>query len=203
MSIRVRLTSSALAILICSTWAGGAVNMTAAAATSSPPPGIVTRAIDQMVTNPPLFNDRRAQLKISDASAVGIVQAINIADTPIYIAILPSDAGVAKTVTRQIQTGYGKPGTYVSVVGNQYDAISTFFAVQDLLGQAFREQRNTGTAAVLTRFVQLVGDRAHGIEPIRRSFAWLPALIVVGVGLTLASAYGLYQWSRRRTSDQR
>ena len=199
MSTLVRIVSSVLALFIGGSIALGALwTPPAYAQPHQPqiPPPVVRNAIDDLEAHPPLVNDERAELRITRTEAAGVIRTINNGGTPIYIVILPSSAGEPVTVTQQVRAGYDKPGTYVSVVGIQYLAASSLFPVRDLMLQAFREQRNNGTAAVLTRFSQMVSDRAGGVIPVRQPVDWFPILLVGGVVVLVFGAYSLYSWRR-------
>lgn len=167
-----------------------------------PPQAVVLAAISGLIADPPLYNDPRAPLAIGPLGVRSIEAAAMAADTPVFIAVLPSTIGKPEVVTRQIHKGVGKPGSYVSVVGTRYEAQSTLFPVHDLLTRAFMQERQSGTAGVLTRFIELVGQRAHGTEAVPAPFPWREVLVLGAVALILLGCYSIFVIIRRRGNTQ-
>lgn len=196
MRARARIGSIMLAAVFVSATTIGVLGSGPAFADKTPPPQVVQAAIGRLIANPPLVNDRRAQLRISETAASELIESISAGGTPIYIVILPSNAGDPEVVNRQIRTGYRQPGTYVSIVGSQYLATSSLFPVRDLMLEAFRQERNNGTAAVLTSFSSKVSQRANGVPRPPHRFPWAPFLIVGGVVVMALGGYVAF--SRRR-----
>jgi len=175
---------------------------TAPAHGMAPPPfnAEVTAAITQLSQNPPLYSDPTAPLALDPAGVTQVQDAIAAAGTPIYVALLPSRAGKALTVTKQLRDGIRQPGTYVAVTGQAYDSTSDLFDVDGLIQQAFAAKRTAGPAAVLAEFAMLVGERAHGQATATAARSpWSVILLAIIVCIVFGAGY----WVFRRRANRR
>lgn len=159
-------------------------------------------AIKQLRTNPPLYSSGGAPLRLNPAEQVAVRASIAAAEAPVFVAILPGARDTAKVsgTARQLRAGVAQPGTYLAIVGTVYDTFSTQLDAKPLLTRAFSEERDNGTAAVISRFAELVGQQAHGTTPPPAGFPWIPTLIGAGViGVLLA---GYFTMEAIRDRDQ-
>lgn len=147
-----------------------------------------TRILDDAVTglkkNPPVYVDPRAQLELTQEEQDQLALHIKATDDPIYVAVLPSQAGRPTVVTETIANEIGKPGVYVTIVGVVYSAYATEFEAKHLLTQAFLQERHDGQAAVLNRFVDLTSEQLRGEIPEPQPFP--PFFIVIVSCMVLA-----------------
>ena len=196
------LPRRATLILICAAFLFSAATSgaTAAKAVMPTPTAPVEAAILGLRTNPPMYNAHRGALVVTAEEQAAVVAAINAAQTPIYMAIVPSSSGKPSVVIAQIYAALKLPGTYLTIVETTYETYSTLFDVQPLLTRAFTEQRENGTAAVLIRFAELVGQQAHGTLPPPDAFEWVPALVFVGAVVILGLGYLLWRRAANRRS---
>lgn len=151
----------------------------ASASAMAPTRNDVEHAVAELKAKPPIYSDPAAPLAIDDAQIVEVTASIAAAQTPIFIAIVPNTGGKASDVARKLHRGLGEPGTYVGVSGTAYGTFSTDLDAQPLLTRAFAEERAHGTAAVLTRFSQLVGEQVRDPAPAEPPFPWAAILVVL------------------------
>lgn len=152
----------------------------------------VAAAIESLRSDPPLYNDHRAPLALDPAGADQVRASIAAAGTPIYLAILPTGSGKARTVCAELSAGLDKPGTYVAVVGQSYSATSNEVNVDGLMQEAFASERNAGTAAVLVEFTQLVSERARGGDGGRPGVPWTTIALVVALVAVAGVGYAVH-----------
>ena len=104
---------------------------------------------------------------LSGSDEAALERAITEKDAdPMFIAVLPESAreespdGTATGVASLIHDRLGRAGTYVVVAGGYYGGGSDGlgFSARPLLGEAVEQHRADGPAAVLTDFVDRVGD---------------------------------------------
>jgi hypothetical protein len=165
------------------------VSVTAAAE----PVDLIDISVTALRVSPPFFQVPRAPLGIDPSQTDAVVASLQAAGTPIYVVILPGSADRAVGTSREIQQKMGLPGTYLSIVGTVYDTYSTEFSSKPVLTRAFAEQRNNGTAAVITRFAELCGQAAVGPLPTPDVVAWRPTLIVIGLVLLGGAGYLVFR----------
>lgn len=156
-----------------------------------PPHPVVSAAISGLRDRSPIFVDPSAPLAPNADQVRGLEQAVARAGTPILIAIVPSGAGRARDVAQQLRTGVDRPGTYVAVSGEVYEATSDVIDARGLMQQAFASGRNSGTAAVLLDFIELAADRAAGRESKPTGPQIGPEIAVVVVVVVALIAYAL------------
>lgn len=145
---------------------------------------ILDEAIASLKQNPPIYVDPRAQLKLTKEQQDALAVQIQATGDPIFVAILPSQAGRPTVVTETIAKEIGKPGVYVTIVGVVYSAYATNFEAKHLLTQAFLQERHDGQAAVLSRFVDLSSQQLRGETPQPQPFP--PFFIVIVACMALA-----------------
>lgn len=176
------------------------VGSTAAAEPPPAPLPPLAIAIKELRTDPPLYSSGGAPLRLNVAGQARVRASIAAARTPIFVAILPGarDTTKVKGTARQLRAGVAETGTYLAVVGTVYDTFSTELDAQPLLTRAFAEERDNGTAAVISRFAELVGQKSRGTLPPPTSFPWLPTLIGAGLIALLLAGYFTAQAVRDR-----
>ncbi|MDP3971856.1 MAG: hypothetical protein Q8P61_02965 [Candidatus Nanopelagicales bacterium] len=174
---------------------------TSASAAGDPPskPQVVA-AVNSLRQGPPIFVDPKAPLALQPAEIRELEQAISTAGTPIVVAILPSGAGRARDVARQLRAGVDRPGTYVAISGEVYEATSDVIDVRGLMQRAFASGRNNGTSAVLIDFVELAGARAQGREETRTGPEVGPEIVVIALVVIALIAFAIIP-ARRRPVD--
>ncbi len=109
-----------------------------------------------------VFVDPSAENALTSSEAAALTAQADSAGIPLFIAVLPESAaggGTADETLSALNSEVGLAGVYAVVVGNQFRAGSTSGSASDLATQAFRAQRDSGVAAVLTEFVTLAADR--------------------------------------------
>lgn len=140
---------------------------------------ILDEAVSSLKQDPPVYVDPRAQLKLTSEEQDELALHIQATGDPMFVAVLPSQAGRPTVVTETIAKEVGKPGVYVTIVGVVYSAYATDFEAKHLLTQAFLDERHYGQAAVLNKFVDLASEQLHGDIPQPQPF---PAYFIVLVG---------------------
>lgn len=146
---------------------------------------IVDEAATALRTNPPLYVDPRAQLKLTPAEQDQLIGQIRASGNPIFVAVLPSQAGRPTVVTQALAKEVDKPGVYVTIVGVVYSAYATDFDAKRLLIQAFSQERNNGQAAVLGTFVDLVAKQYQGESLQPKNLPVYFTFIVIAMVLAL------------------
>jgi len=164
-----------------------------------PPRPVVNAAIAGLRNGSPVFVDPSAPLAPDADQVRNLERAVAKAGTPILIAIVPSGAGRARDVVRQLHTGVGRPATYVAVSGEVYEATSDVIDARGLMQQAFATGRNSGTTAVLLDFIELSADRAAGRENRPTGPEIGPEIAVVVIVVVALIAYALMP--ARRSTD--
>lgn len=109
-----------------------------------------------------VYVDPAASDILDSGDAAALADQANSTGVPMFIAVLPSDAGSADDVLIELNSQVGMAGVYAVVVGDQFRAGSTSGSAADLATQAFRAQGDNGAAAVLSEFIALVDERASG-----------------------------------------
>ncbi|MGV1035634.1 MAG: hypothetical protein ACOYD0_01245 [Candidatus Nanopelagicales bacterium] len=176
-------------------------------AAAEPPPAPLPPlaiAIQQLRTNPPLHSSGGAPLRLNAAEQARVRASIAAARAPVFVAILPGAHDTTKVAgtARQLRAGVAKPGTYLAIVGTVWDTFSTELDAQPLLTRAFSEERDNGTAAVISRFAELVGQQSRGTVPPPPGFPWIPTLIGAGVIAVLLAGYFTLQAIRDRNQPE-
>jgi hypothetical protein len=164
----------------------------------------------------PVYVDLDAERALSEDEIEELQSAIRSADTPIYIAVLPSSAadlagGDPAEVASQLAESVDRPGTLAVIVGNSFRAGSSELPAGEAadLAVAALEANGDDTAAVLDDFVEQVSDAAgsatgsdgssDGGDDDGGGSGWvLPVVLVGGAG-----AAGLLLWrrSQRRRAE--
>ena len=115
-----------------------------------------------------VYSDPTAELALLPGEVDKLSAQITESKLPFFVAVLPASANGSGTVEDTLvrfKDEVGLSGIYAVVVGNQFRAGSTQGSVTDLATEAFREQKNEGLFAVLTRFVELSDARFNGTAP--------------------------------------
>jgi hypothetical protein len=166
------------------------------------------RRAGEALREDPVFVDRAAELAPSAAEAERLSRQIESVDTPIFVAVLPADAGEPDRVMRRLIQATGLSGTYALVAGNSFRTASSELTNADELGtQAFREASSDGPVAVLSHFVDDVaaaaeeegsgaGGEQGGGDGGAGDGDGGGSLVLLG--LVAAGGVGLWTWSRRR-----
>lgn len=178
----------------------------------------VTAAAEALRADPVVV-DADAERALTGDEADELRNDIRAAGVAVFVAVLPTSAGVPEDVLGRLAEETGLSGTYAVVVGDSFRATSSELPRADEMATAaFQAASADGTAAVLTRFVDDVAasagpaaggggapgsgagpegdDRGVSDEDSRGdddSSSLLP-LAVVGV----AGGGGLVYWLRRR-----
>jgi hypothetical protein len=158
----------------------------------------------------PVFIDPAAERAISTTEAERLREQIRSAGTPVFVAVLPTTAGDAQDVVRQLLQQTDLAGTYAAVVGDSFRVTSTqLVRADELASAAFQAESSHGTAAVLSRFVDdvaatAVSDRLQPDDGGRGTAADegigdddTGASPLVPLALIAAGGAGLLVWSRR------
>ncbi|MBP7971720.1 MAG: hypothetical protein WBB44_04255 [Candidatus Nanopelagicales bacterium] len=177
----------------------------AAAAEPSPTPmPPLAIAIKELRADPPLYSASGAPLRLNAAEQARVRASIAATRAPIFVAILPGARDTTKVAgtARQLRAGVAKPGTYLAVVGTVWDTFSTELDAQPLLTRAFSEQRDNGTAAVISRFAELVGQHTRGVVPPPAGFPWIPTALGAGVIAILLAGYFIVERVRDRRQPE-
>jgi hypothetical protein len=162
----------------------------------------------------PVYVDPAAERALDDEEAEALRRRIDEQGAgPLYVAVLPESAkraggGSANGVAQAIAQRLGRPGAYAVVAGRSFSAGSTdrdLRGVGDQASAALDAHREEGTAAVLTDFVDRVGELRAGGSPGGGSggsgggggigAALLLPLLALGAGALLLSL-------RRRRREQ-
>ena len=167
----------------------------------------------------PVYVDAAAERALSESEAGEVRDAIRLAGTPIYVAVLPASAvdaagGDAGELASQLASVLQRDGTIAVLAGDSLRAGSSELPA-GRAGELVVEALDAGggdTSAVLVDFVELVGaEAASGSSEGGASGesagddggggnAWvLPALLVGGVGVGGAL---LLRSSRRRKAER-
>ncbi|MDQ4148723.1 MAG: hypothetical protein M3164_01830 [Actinomycetota bacterium] len=177
---------------------------------------VVDRAADAL-TRDPVYVDPQASPGLSQSEADNLRQRISQSEAgPIYIAVLPEAArsesgGSTDEVLRRLARSVRRDGTYVVVVGDEMRAGNTGTlptgTVPEIASDVVREQSGEGVAAVLTAFVDRIGQVARGEGGAETgggdgggSGAVLGGLAVLGLG---TGGYYLFRQSKRRREEER
>jgi hypothetical protein len=164
----------------------------------------------------PVYVDLDAERALSEDEIEELQSAIRSADTPIYIAVLPSSAadlagGDPAEVASQLAESVDRPGTLAVIVGNSFRAGSSELPAGEAadLAVAALEANGDDTAAVLDDFVEKVSEASSsatgsdgssdGGDDDGGGSGWvLPVVLVGGAG-----AAGLLLWrrSQRRRAE--
>lgn len=172
----------------------------ASAAADPPPKPQVIAAVNALRQGAPVFVDPKAPLALQPDEIRELEQAISTAGTPIVVAILPSGAGRARDVARQLRAGVDRPSTYVAISGEVYEATSDVIDVRGLMQRAFASGRNSGTSAVLLDFIELAEARAQGREETQTGPEIGPEIIVIAFVVIALIAFAMIP-ARRRPVD--
>lgn len=184
-----------------------AVVLTAGAAPAQPGDDAVAEAATAL-RGDPVYVDPDAERALTDAQADELRDEIRSSDVPVFVAVLPADAGDPGDVLRRLAEDTGLSGTYAAVVGDAFRATSTDLPRADeLASAAFQDESAGGAAPVLLRFVELVDSASSGTSAAPGGGTGaaqarddgdegVPAL--VPLGLLAAGGVGLWAWSRRR-----
>ena len=167
----------------------------------------------------PVYVDAAAERALSEFEAGEVRDAIRLAGTPIYVAVLPASAvdaagGDAGELASQLASALGRDGTIVVLAGDSLRAGSSELPA-GRAGELVVEALDAGggdTSAVLVDFVELVGaEVASGSseggagggsagDDGGGGNTWvLPAVLVGGAGIGGAM---LLRSSRRRKAEQ-
>ena len=148
--------------LVCSLVLATTALLAAPAASAAPD---VSDAAAALRGGETVYVDAAAENAISPADASALAAQADATGIPMFIAVLPSSAAGGATADETLQALNEEvrlAGVYAVVVGDQFRAGSTSGSVADLATQAFRAQRDSGVAAVLSEFVTLTDDRFNG-----------------------------------------
>lgn len=159
---------------------------------------ILDDAVAALKNNPPIYVDPRAQLKLTQEQQDQLAIQISATGDPIFVAILPSQAGRPSVVTETIAKEVGKPGVYATIVGVVYSAYASEFEAKHVLTQAFLQERHNGPAAVMSRFAELSSETIQGHGAQAQPFPIYFAFIVGAMALALPVVLLL---SARRNKD--
>ena len=172
-----------------------------------------------------VYVDPAAERAISASEADRLKERIRSGRSPIFVAVLPAaaigEAGGEARLPEVMATRVGLQGTYAVVAGNSFRAGSDVLPrgrAGELATSSFQAQRDAGTDAVLSTFVDRVNEAARsGAAPSGGSDARdsgggdsgagdsgggmggggaVLALLAIGGG-------GLFLWSRSRRQKQR
>ena len=130
--------------------------------------GSLARAAEELRSDP-VYVDPDAERALTSDEAQRLRDQIRNAKAgPIRVAILPESAkdeagGDASAAAREIAGAVGEPGTYAVIVGESFRAGDTGdLPVSQLASEALQAKRSDGTAAVLSDFVDRVGEAQRG-----------------------------------------
>jgi hypothetical protein len=129
-------------------------------------------AVEGLRTNP-VYVDPDAENILSSRDAARIADEIDRRNAgPMYIVVMPASAadafgGDPVGVLREIQSQLGRPGTYAGIIGTHFRAGATGGILPqgragELATEAFNAHDGEGAAAVLTDFVDRVGEARSG-----------------------------------------
>jgi len=128
-------------------------------ALASPAAADVTDGASALRGGDTVYVDPSASDLLSSADAATLTDQANATGLPLFIAVLPENAGPADEVLVALNAEVGMSGVYAVVVGNEFRAGSTSGSAADLATAAFRAQGDNGAAAVLSEFITLVDER--------------------------------------------
>ncbi len=153
--------------------------------------------------NSPVYNQPGAELELSAADAASLLNQVNSAGTPIYIAVVSqafvnANGGTAQRALIAIQSQLGLSGTYAIIGGKTFRAKSTMGDVSTIADQAFAQNKSSGAYAVLSAFVSGVAAKAAGSTGGSTSsstggsgFVIIGMLVAAGVVAAIAIVIGL------------
>lgn len=153
-------------------------------------------AIRSLQTDPPVYVSADSPLRLNREAQRQVAAAIEAAQVPIYVAMLPRAARPAREATERIATSVDPEGTFFVTVGTVMDVSSPVPGARSLLTRAYSDRRWENTEDVMVRFVELVADRVHGREDPDAGFPIVPVAIVAGV-LVVAISTSLLLARRR------
>lgn len=148
--------------------------------------------VAQSLRSDPVYNDPKAELKLTTAQADQLSAQIRDGDKPVFIAVLPAAARGSRTtddVVATLQSRVGLSGTYAAVVGNQFRATNSAAA-----DSAYQSEASNGVYAVLSQFVDNVQTGTSSGSDADGSLLG-PVLVF---GTLAAGAGGLIYAGRRR-----
>lgn len=126
-------------------------------------------AIGASLRQSPVYNDPDAENALSPSDEVRLLDQVNAAGTPIYIAVLPqsffAQAGSPDAALNAVARATGQAGAY-AVIGvnsngnNTFRANSTLFPVNDIATRAAADNKGGSYYSVLSQFVSGVSERA-------------------------------------------
>jgi hypothetical protein len=158
----------------------------------------------------PVYVDPSAERALTETEADRLRDEIRSSGTPVFVAVLPADAGDADDVVRRLLEETSLSGTYAAVVGDRFRAASTDLAGADELATAaFQGAAADGAAAVLVRFVdEAAMASAGGPVPSASGDGTVRTddgsgdegggSSLLPLGLLVAAGLALFVWSRRR-----
>jgi hypothetical protein len=130
---------------------------------------------------------------------------------PMYVVVLPESAvdeagGDANAALREIAQALREPGTYAGVIGNSFRAGSVGVDVPagDLARESLEARSTDGTMAVLTDFIERVGEARSGTSSGGGGSGGgggFPWFILLLIGLPLA-AIALSRRRQRRRQEE-
>jgi hypothetical protein len=111
----------------------------------------------------PVFIDPAAQRALSDTEAERLREQIRSAGTPVFVAVLPTSAGDAQDVVRQLLQETDLAGTYAAVVGDSFRVTSTqLVGADELASAAFQAERDNSRRGQRRRRDRRIASRAPG-----------------------------------------
>jgi hypothetical protein len=193
-------------------WLGAVMAALALAVATAGPASASAASVAQALAESPVYVQDPPFTVDKDA----LLQKVEAAGTPIYIAVLPDSAreetgGDTNALGRKIADELGKRGSYLVTAGTKWTAASTELSqgeARQLAGQAFQDHRGD-PAAALGQWVDGVAAAARG-EPAAQSggggggvgigtIAVLAVLLVGGGALI----FGARRRRREREAERR
>jgi hypothetical protein len=118
----------------------------------------------------PVYVDPRASDRLSDTQAHDLSTTVKDADKPVFVAVLPDNAGFRPgTLFQDLRTEVGISGVYAVALGDRFDAradssVMSHDTVTHLAGAAQRGHPGD-VQAMVTDFVDHAVQQAHGDAP--------------------------------------
>jgi uncharacterized membrane protein YgcG len=153
-----------------------------------------------------VVSDPAAPLALSTAEVDQLSAQIRDTGLPVFLAVVPAQEGVtAEEALIALNEEVGLAGIYGIVWGEEFRAGSTSGSVADLATEAFRDNRDQGTFAVLSSFVTLADERFNGTSAAstQGGSAWpILAFLVVAGGVVVLVIWRVQRKARIRQAEQ-
>ena len=165
-------------------------------------------AVAASLKQSPVYNDPDSERPLSPSQESALLEQVQSAGTPVYIAVVPksfisSNGGTADAALSSLYRAVGKPGTYALVAGTTFRANSTLFAVNDIAAQAVVKNQGGSSYDVLAQFVTGVSARAanggSGGSSDGGGFPW--GWLLIGAGAAGAGGAVTYSVRKKKKAE--